>query len=123
MRVRCRVEPLDYLGDVCLRAMSAAGMIMEAFVPTIGKLWRSLAFGVLITTINLFYMKAFGEVEFWLSLVKIAAILLFSALAYVILVGAAGAGREAVSMPVRRRPVRVEVRGGGPAMLQKTTGR
>jgi AAT family amino acid transporter len=78
--------------------MIAAGMIMESFVPEIGRLWWSLAFGAMITGINLFYVKAFGEVEFWLSLVKIAAIVLFAALAFAILVGVAGAGSGTVPL-------------------------
>src|SRR5262245_406847 len=70
--------------------MIAAGIIMESFVPSVDKLWWSMLFGLLITAINLFYVRAFGEVEFWLSLVKIVAILLFIALALAIFFGLVG---------------------------------
>jgi AAT family amino acid transporter len=71
--------------------MIAAGIIMESFFPAVDKFWWSLLFGLLITAINLFYVKAFGEVEFWLSLIKIAAILLFVVLGIAILFGIFGA--------------------------------
>ncbi len=70
--------------------MIAAGIIMESFVPGVDKGWWSLLFGLLITAINLLYVKAFGEVEFWLSLIKIVAILLFVFLALAIAVGLVG---------------------------------
>src|SRR4051812_32381790 len=70
--------------------MIAAGIIMESFVPGVGKVWWSLLFKLLITAINLLYVKAFGEVEFWLSLIKIAAILMFVSLALAIALGLVG---------------------------------
>jgi len=72
--------------------MLAAGIIMESFFPGTGKMWWSLAFGGIITAINLFYVRAFGEVEFWLSIVKIVAIVLFTVLAMGILFGIVGGG-------------------------------
>jgi AAT family amino acid transporter len=70
--------------------MIAAGIIMESFVPGIDKLWWSLLFGVMITAINLSYVKAFGEVEFWLALIKVVAILLFIACGLAIFFGIVG---------------------------------
>jgi AAT family amino acid transporter len=70
--------------------MIAAGIIMESFVPSVDKVWWSVLFGLLITAINLFYVKAFGEVEFWLSLIKVVAILLFVVLALAIAFGLVG---------------------------------
>ena len=70
--------------------MIAAGIIMENFFPMVGKLWWSLLFGLLITLINLFHVKAFGEVEFWLSIIKIIAILMFLALGGAIFLGILG---------------------------------
>jgi AAT family amino acid transporter len=72
--------------------MIAAGIIMESFVPGVDKVWWSLLFGLLITAINLFYVRAFGEVEFWLSLIKVVAILLFVVLALAIAFGMVGGG-------------------------------
>lgn len=70
--------------------MIAAGMIMESFYPAVDKLWWSLLFGFLITAINLSYVKAFGEAEFWLALIKVVALGLFVACALAILFGLAG---------------------------------
>jgi AAT family amino acid transporter len=70
--------------------MIAAGIIMESFVPGVDKLWWSVLFGLMITAINLFYVRAFGEVEFWLSLIKIVAILLFIVLGQAIFFGLLG---------------------------------
>lgn len=70
--------------------MIAAGIIMENFFPMIGKLWWSLFFGALITIINLFHVKAFGEFEFWLAIIKIIAIVLFLALGGAIFLGVIG---------------------------------
>jgi len=47
----------------------------------------SAFFGILITSINLSSVKNFGEIEFWLAIIKIAALILFSALAAFIFLG------------------------------------
>lgn len=70
--------------------MIAAGIIMESFYPAIDKLWWSFLFGAIITIINLSYVKAFGEIEFWLALIKVVAILLFIVCALAILFGFVG---------------------------------
>jgi AAT family amino acid transporter len=75
--------------------MIAAGIIMESFFPGIDKLWWSLLFGAIITVINLSYVRTFGEVEFWLALIKVLAILLFIACALAILFGIVGRGPSA----------------------------
>ncbi|MFC4891992.1 amino acid permease [Pseudofrancisella aestuarii] len=62
----------------------ASGIIMHTFVPSVSNaVWATL-FGLLITTINLMRVKIFGEVEFWLSLVKIIALMMFSIVALLI---------------------------------------
>lgn len=70
--------------------MIAAGIIMESFVPGIDRVWWSLLFGAIITIINLIYVKAFGEIEFWLSIIKISAIALFVVLSLAIGLGIVG---------------------------------
>lgn len=80
--------------------MLAAGIIMENFFPGTDKMWWSLWFGGIIAIVNLLYVKAFGEIEFWLSLVKIAAIVLFSVLAVAILFGIVGG--EPAKLPALR---------------------
>lgn len=62
----------------------ASGIIMHTFIPSVSNaVWATL-FGLLITIINLMRVKIFGEVEFWLSLVKIVALMIFSIVALLI---------------------------------------
>ena len=70
--------------------MIAAGIIMNNFVPEVGQLWWSVLFGLLITLINLFHVDKFGECEFWLSLIKIVALIAFSVVAGLIALGVVG---------------------------------
>ncbi len=57
--------------------MIAAGMIMNQFFPFWDSFYWTLLFGVLVTIVNISHVKHFGEFEFWFSLIKIFAILLF----------------------------------------------
>jgi AAT family amino acid transporter len=70
--------------------MIAAGTIMHGFLPSLPAWAWAVLFGILITAINLLYVGAFGEAEFWLALVKIVAIVMFAVLAALILFGAVG---------------------------------
>ena len=70
--------------------MIAAGIIMNNFVPEISQLWWAVFFGLLITVLNLFHVDKFGESEFWLSLIKIVALLAFSIVAGLICLGVIG---------------------------------
>ena len=70
--------------------MIAAGIIMESFFPGMDRLWWSFLFGAMITVINLSYVKTFGEVEFWLALIKVVALLLFAVCALAIFFGIVG---------------------------------
>ncbi len=64
----------------------AAGIIMHAFTGISSYLW-ALAFGLLITFINISHVRIFGEIEFWLAIVKIAALVGFSVLSLFIFFG------------------------------------
>ena len=68
----------------------AAGIIMHNFVPAVSEWIWAVAFGLLITVINLLNVKFFGEMEFWLALTKIFGLVLFVALALLIWVGLIG---------------------------------
>lgn len=64
----------------------AAGIIMEACTGINGYLW-GICFGLLITFVNLLKVSVFGEVEFWLALIKIVALIGFIVLALAIFFG------------------------------------
>ena len=71
-----------YIPAECL----AGGIIMHIFTGVSGYLW-ALCFGLLITGINLSHVRVFGEIEFWLAIVKIAALFGFTILALFIFFG------------------------------------
>ena len=70
--------------------MIAAGIIMNNFVPEVSQLWWAVFFGLVVTVLNLFRVDKFGESEFWLSLVKIFALVAFSVVAALICLGLFG---------------------------------
>jgi AAT family amino acid transporter len=70
--------------------MIAAGIIMNNFFPVLSPVWWAVFFGIVVTIINIVNVKAFGEMEFWLSIIKILAIILFVGLALLTALGVTG---------------------------------
>ena len=70
--------------------MIAAGIVMNGFFPEIGTVWWAVFFGLIVTILNLFRVDKFGESEFWLSLVKVTALVAFSVVALLICLGLIG---------------------------------
>ncbi|SHE71949.1 amino acid permease [Desulforamulus putei] len=70
--------------------MIAAGIIMNNFFPAVDTVWWAIGFGLIITVINLSYVGTFGELEFWLAIIKILAIIMFVVLAVLIFFGIIG---------------------------------
>lgn len=64
----------------------AGGIIMQMFTGINGYIW-AICFGLLITYINLAKVDTFGEIEFWLALIKILALFSFVILAILIFFG------------------------------------
>ncbi len=64
----------------------AGGIIMEHFTGVNGYVW-AVAFGCLITYINISKVGTFGEIEFWLALIKIIALFCFVGLSLLIFFG------------------------------------
>ncbi|ADA78563.1 amino acid permease [Francisella tularensis] len=69
-----------YIPSECI----AGGIIMHTFLPAVPTYMWATLFGLFITIINLTKVKIFGEIEFWLALVKIIALGLFSVIAILI---------------------------------------
>jgi AAT family amino acid transporter len=67
--------------------MIAAGIIMHNFIPQILPQYWAIIFGIILTLINIGYVEYFGEVEFWLALIKIISIGLFCIVAVLIFFG------------------------------------
>ncbi|SHK58475.1 amino acid permease [Desulforamulus aeronauticus] len=70
--------------------MIAAGIIMNNFFPAVDTLYWAIGFGLIITVINLSYVGTFGELEFWLAIIKIMAIIMFVVFAALIFLGVIG---------------------------------
>ena len=70
--------------------MIAAGIIMNQFIPSVPQIVFSIAFGLALMIVNSLYVGTFGELEFWLALIKIAAIVIFTFFAVLIVFGVIG---------------------------------
>ena len=70
--------------------MIAAGIIMNNFVPDVSQMWWAIFFGLMVTIINLFQVGSFGESEFWLSIIKVLALIAFCVVAGLIVMGVIG---------------------------------
>ncbi len=75
-----------YIPSECL----AAGIILHEYIPEIPTYAWAFGIGLIITLMNLIHIKYFGELEFWLALIKILALVAFSILAILIFFGIIG---------------------------------
>ncbi len=73
---------VTYIPAECL----SAGIIMQYFTGINIYIW-SILFGFLITFVNLAKVDLFGEIEFWLSIIKITALLGFVIISFFIFFG------------------------------------
>lgn len=64
----------------------AGGIIMQHFTGVNGYVW-AVCFGFIITYINIAKVGTFGEIEFWLAIIKIIALMGFMVLALLIFLG------------------------------------
>ncbi|MDP3704563.1 MAG: amino acid permease [Legionellaceae bacterium] len=71
-----------YIPAECL----AGGIIMHYFTGINGYMW-AICFGLVITCINFAKVGTFGEIEFWLAIIKIAALFSFVVLSVFIFFG------------------------------------
>ncbi|UYZ84408.1 amino acid permease [Entomomonas sp. E2T0] len=60
---------------VCIADVTAFGIYMKLWFPHVDQWIWALAIILVIGGINLFHVKAFGEMEFWLCLIKVLAII------------------------------------------------
>lgn len=60
---------------VCIADVTAFGLYMKLWFPHVDQWIWALAIILVIGGINLFHVKAFGEMEFWLCLIKVLAII------------------------------------------------
>lgn len=60
--------------------ISAASLVMGYWFPHINGVWFSVVFFILIFLSNIFSVRVYGEVEYWMSFVKVSVIIIFIAL-------------------------------------------
>jgi amino acid transporter, AAT family len=65
--------------------MIAAGIIANSQLPFFSSVEWAIVFALILSIINILNVKLFGEVEFWLALLKIIAIISFSILAMLLI--------------------------------------
>jgi AAT family amino acid transporter len=82
---------MAYIPAECI----AGGIIMQTFMPGTSEWMWAVFFGIVITVVNLSHVKAFGEIEFWLSIIKVMAIVVFCIMAVMIYIGIIPNGHEA----------------------------
>ncbi|MGJ7910199.1 alanine permease AlaP [Neobacillus sp. LXY-1] len=59
----------------CMAEITAVGIYMEYWFPTVPRWVWALAALVMMATVNIIAVKAYGELEFWFALIKIVTIL------------------------------------------------
>ena len=60
---------------VCMAELSAIGLYIHYWWPELPTWVSALGFFIVINLINLLHVKLFGEMEFWLSIIKVLAII------------------------------------------------
>ncbi|KAJ3282813.1 hypothetical protein HDU76_008578 [Blyttiomyces sp. JEL0837] len=72
--------------------LSAGGIIMTYWAPNIQPWVWAIVFIVPLFLINFIGVKGFGETEYWLSLIKVLAIVIFILVAFAVICGASNLG-------------------------------
>ncbi len=62
--------------------ISAAALVMGYWFPEVNPVWFSLAFFSAVLVANLFSVRVYGELEYWLSFIKVAVIIVFIVLGF-----------------------------------------
>ena len=65
---------------IAVEAIAGAAILKDWLFPNVSLWALNLILMVVLTITNLFSVKSFGEFEYWFSLIKIVAIVLFLAL-------------------------------------------
>ena len=77
---------------VCMAELSAIGLYIHYWWPEIPTWVSALGFFIFINLINLLHVKLFGEMEFWLAIIKVLAIVAMIAFgSYLLASGSGGA--------------------------------
>ena len=75
---------------VCMAELSAIGLYIHYWWPEIPTWVSALGFFIFINVINLLHVKLFGEMEFWLAIIKVVAIIAMIAFGSYLLASGSG---------------------------------
>ncbi|MFC4893089.1 amino acid permease [Pseudofrancisella aestuarii] len=70
----------------------AAALIMQYWYPDVPVIIWSLIFFLLILGLNLFSVKIYGEVEYWMSFIKVSTVVIFIIVGTLTIIGLTGIG-------------------------------
>ncbi|MFS0782572.1 amino acid permease [Bacillus sp. 1P06AnD] len=79
-----------YSAMIVALELSASGMIMKFWLPSIPSIVWSVPFLALIFLLNILSVKGYGEAEYWFSIIKVATIILFLIIGLLMIVGIMG---------------------------------
>lgn len=82
---------------VCMAELSAIGLYIHYWWPEIPTWVSALGFFIFINLINLLHVKLFGEMEFWLSIIKVLAIVAMIAFGSYLLASGSGGSSSSIS--------------------------
>jgi aromatic amino acid transport protein AroP len=82
---------------VCMAELSAIGLYIHYWWPDVPTWVSALGFFIFINVINLFNVKLFGEMEFWLAIIKVIAIIAMIAFGSYLLASGNGAASSNLS--------------------------
>lgn len=81
---------------VCMAELSAVGLYIHYWWPEIPTWLSALGFFIFINVINLLHVKLFGEMEFWLAIIKVGAIIAMIAFGAYLLTSGSGHGQSSI---------------------------
>ena len=79
---------------VCMAELSAIGLYIHYWWPEIPTWVSALGFFIFINVINLLHVKLFGEMEFWLAIIKVLAIIAMIAFGSYLLASGSGGSQS-----------------------------
>lgn len=81
---------------VCMAELSAVGLYIHYWWPEIPTWLSALGFFIFINVINLLHVKLFGEMEFWLAIIKVGAIIAMIAFGAYLLTSGSGHSQSSI---------------------------
>ena len=81
---------------VCMAELSAIGLYIHYWWPEIPTWVSALGFFIFINVINLLHVKLFGEMEFWLAIIKVLAIIAMIAFGSYLLASGSGGSQSSI---------------------------